>query len=87
MVERVRAGMRRARLEGCHIGRRPLEIDRDAVLQSRQHGQSLGQIAKDFRISRTTVARVLKQAKTDVSKGVPQPLLQVAENRPPETAA
>ncbi len=87
IVERVRCGMRRARLEGRHIGRRPLEIDRDAVLQSRQHGQSLGQIAKEFGISRATVARVLKQAEADVSKGVPQPPLQVAENRPPETAA
>ncbi len=87
IVERVRCGMRRARLEGRHIGRRPLEIDRDAVLQSRQNGQSLAQIAKEFRISRATVARVLKQAETDVSEGVPQPTLQVAENRPPKTAA
>jgi len=28
IVERVRAGMRRAKLEGRHIGRRPLDIDR-----------------------------------------------------------
>jgi len=28
IIERVRAGMRRARLEGRHIGRRPIEIDR-----------------------------------------------------------
>ncbi len=31
IIERVRAGMRRARLEGRHIGRRPLDIDRIAV--------------------------------------------------------
>jgi len=30
IIERVRAGMRRARLEGRHIGRRPLELDHDA---------------------------------------------------------
>jgi len=82
IVERVRCGMRRARLEGRHIGRCPLEIDRAAVLRSRQNGQSLAQIAKEFSISHATVARVLKQAETDVSKGVPQPPLQVAENRP-----
>jgi DNA invertase Pin-like site-specific DNA recombinase len=35
IIERVRAGMRRARLEGRHIGRRPLDIDRVAVLQER----------------------------------------------------
>ena len=31
IVERVRAGMRRARLEGRQIGRRPLEVDRQAI--------------------------------------------------------
>jgi DNA invertase Pin-like site-specific DNA recombinase len=41
IVERVRAGMRRAKLEGRHIGRRPLDIDRAAVLRHRAHGQSL----------------------------------------------
>src|SRR6266853_6565033 len=32
IVERVRAGMRRARLEGRQIGRRPLNIDREQVV-------------------------------------------------------
>lgn len=59
IVERVRAGMRRARLDGRHIGRRPLELDREAILSDRRCGQSLGQIAKAHRISRTTVHRVL----------------------------
>ena len=62
IIERVRAGMRRARLEGRHIGRKPLEIDRAAVLHERGQGRSLGQIAKTHRISRATVSRVLKQA-------------------------
>jgi DNA invertase Pin-like site-specific DNA recombinase len=61
IVERVRAGMRRARLEGRHIGRRPLDIDRAAVLQERAQGQSLTQIAKSFQISRATVSRLIKQ--------------------------
>ena len=47
IIERVRAGMRRARLEGRHIGRRPLDIDRVAVLQERARGQSLSEIARD----------------------------------------
>jgi DNA invertase Pin-like site-specific DNA recombinase len=64
IVERVRAGMRRARLEGRHIGRRPLDIDRAAVLRDRARGQSLGQIAKAHRISRATVSRVIKSTKT-----------------------
>ena len=63
IVERVRAGMRRARLEGRHIGRRPLNIDRVAVLQERDRGQSLSEIAATHRISRATVSRIIKLTK------------------------
>ena len=45
IVERVRAGMRRARLEGRHIGRPSLDLDREAICQDRQRGRSIGQIA------------------------------------------
>jgi DNA invertase Pin-like site-specific DNA recombinase len=61
IIERVRAGMRRARLEGRHIGRRPLELDRAAILRDRQHGQSLGQLAKSYSVSRATIHRVLHE--------------------------
>ena len=64
IVERVRAGMRRAKLEGRHIGRKPLDLDRPAILRARERGQSLGQIARIHRISRATVSRVIKQAGT-----------------------
>ena len=69
IVERVRAGMRRARLEGTHIGRPSLDIDREGILRDRQHGRSLGQIAREHRISRTTVHRVLNQQRAAVPKG------------------
>jgi DNA invertase Pin-like site-specific DNA recombinase len=61
IIERVRAGMRRAKLEGRHIGRRPLDLDRAAIVQDRERGLSLGQLADLHRISRTTVMRVLRQ--------------------------
>ena len=61
IVERVRAGMRRARLDGRHIGRRPLELDREAILRDRRCGHSLGQLARTYRINRTTVYRVLSE--------------------------
>jgi DNA invertase Pin-like site-specific DNA recombinase len=61
IVERVRAGMRRAKLEGRHIGRRPLELDEAAIRRDRQHGRSLRQIATTYRISTATVCRVLRQ--------------------------
>src|SRR5579863_3381536 len=69
IVERVRAGMRRARLEGRHIGRPALDLDRAAICQDRQLGQSLGKIAREHRISRTTVHRVLSLARAAVPKG------------------
>jgi DNA invertase Pin-like site-specific DNA recombinase len=72
IVERVRAGMRRARLEGRHIGRRPLELDRDAMLRDRQSGRSLGQLAQTYHVSRTTVARVLANSGSPVTKGSAQ---------------
>ena len=61
IVERVRAGMRRARLEGQRLGRRPLDLDREAILRDRRHGQSLGQLAHTYRASRTTIHRVLHE--------------------------
>jgi DNA invertase Pin-like site-specific DNA recombinase len=70
IVERVRAGMRRARLEGRHIGRRPLDIDRAAVLRDRACGQSLSQIATTFRISRATVSRLIKQANSPTAPSI-----------------
>jgi DNA invertase Pin-like site-specific DNA recombinase len=60
IIERVRAGMRRARLEGQHIGRNPLVLDNAAIQRDRQHGQSIREIAKGHRISTATVQRVLR---------------------------
>ena len=88
IVERVRAGMRRARLEGRHIGRPALDIDRDAVLRHRAHGQSLSQIATTFATSRATISRIIKEeAERAVPKGFVPALPQVQENRPPEAVA
>lgn len=61
IVERVRAGMRRAKLEGRHIGRPPLEIDREAVIRDRARGCSVRELAKMHRISRTSITRLLQQ--------------------------
>ena len=62
IIERVRAGLRRARIEGRQLGRKPLEIDRAALLRDRGRGLSLAQLARTYRISRSSVARVIKQA-------------------------
>ena len=55
IVERVRAGMRRAQLEGRHIGRVLQNIDRNQVVLDRRSGMSLTQVAKKHRISRASV--------------------------------
>ena len=61
IIERVRAGMRRARLEGCHIGRNPLVLDHAGIQRDRCQGQSLRQIAKGHRVSTATIQRVLRE--------------------------
>ncbi|HXN26526.1 MAG TPA: recombinase family protein [Candidatus Acidoferrales bacterium] len=62
-VERVRAGMRRAKLEGRRIGRAPLDIDRQQVVADRRSGMSLSQVAKKRRISRASVCRLVNEAR------------------------
>jgi DNA invertase Pin-like site-specific DNA recombinase len=70
IIERVRAGMRRARLEGRSIGRPALHLDREAILRDRQCGQSLGQIARTYSVSRATVHRVLHEHATTSTEKV-----------------
>lgn len=62
IIERVKAGMRRAKLEGRHIGRKPLQVDTGSMRRAHAEGMSLTQIAKAHRVSRTTVYRVLQTA-------------------------
>ena len=61
IVERVRAGMRRARLEGQRIGRAPLVLDDEAIQQDRRQGQSIRQIARGHRVSTATIQRALRK--------------------------
>ena len=83
IVERVRAGMRRAKLEGRHIGRKPLEVDRQAVLRHRAHGHSLTQIANAFQISRASVSRILKEERL----ALPLNIGQESECQPAQKAS
>jgi DNA invertase Pin-like site-specific DNA recombinase len=60
--ERVKAGMRRAKLEGRQIGRARLDIDREQVVIDRRSGMSLTVVAKRHSISRASVCRLMKEA-------------------------
>jgi DNA invertase Pin-like site-specific DNA recombinase len=60
-IENVRAGMRRAKLEGVRFGRKPLDVDRAGIVQDRL-GMSLTEVAKKHGVSRGTVCRMVKLA-------------------------
>jgi len=62
IIERVKAGMRRAKLEGRQIGRSRLDVNREQVIQDRRSGMSLTQVAKKHAISRASVCRLMKDA-------------------------
>jgi DNA invertase Pin-like site-specific DNA recombinase len=90
IVERVRAGMRRAKLEGRQIGRTPLQVDRAALLRDRERGISLQDLAKSYGISKASVCRVIKEARQAVSQGFIPIASAGADNkqlRPPISAA
>jgi DNA invertase Pin-like site-specific DNA recombinase len=59
IIERVRAGLRCARLEGRVLGPKPLAFDRMGLLSDRTRRLSLAQLAKAHKSSRTSVRRVL----------------------------
>ena len=84
--ERVKGGLRRARLEGKHLGRPRMVIDREALLRDRAHGASLTALAASYRISRASVSKVLRAAKECSHKtSLPWPP-QALENRQSESA-
>jgi hypothetical protein len=66
IVERVKAGMRRAKLEGRRIGRTLLDIDREQVIRDRRSGMSLPQVVRKDGISRASVCRLVKEASATV---------------------
>ena len=61
--ERIRAGMRRRKLEGFRLGRQPLEIDHGALVQDRLSGLSLTGCSKKYGISRASVVRFVREAR------------------------
>ena len=87
IVERVRAGMRRAKLEGRHIGRHPLELDRQRIHHDREQGLSLRQIAKAHLVSTATVRKVLGAPKPACVERLENPASGTRMNKGPEVAA
>lgn len=63
IAERIKAGMRRARMEGQRLGRAPLNVDRTAIVRDRLAGMSLTAVARKHRVSRASVVRFAREAK------------------------
>ena len=61
-VERIKAGMRRRKLEGYSLGRVPLSIDHQAIARDRLSGMSLTNVAKKYGVSRASVVRFAREA-------------------------
>jgi DNA invertase Pin-like site-specific DNA recombinase len=78
IVERVRAGLRRAKADGRKLGRPRCQVDLDRLSQLREQGLSLGKIAKALGVSKATVFRLVPKsppASAAVQKpGTPEPL-------------
>lgn len=61
--ERIRAGMRRRKLDGLSVGRQPLDVDHDALVRDRSAGMSLTEVAKRYGVSRASVVRWVREAR------------------------
>ena len=76
----MRAGLRRAKLEGRRLGRPPLVVDREAVLRDREQGLSISQLAKQHGIAETSVRRLLRQTPPAPPKTLVPPVPGNVEN-------
>jgi DNA invertase Pin-like site-specific DNA recombinase len=63
ILERIRAGMRRRKLDGLPVGRQPLDVDHEALVRDRLAGMSLTDVAGKYSISRASVVRFVRVAK------------------------
>jgi len=70
IVERIKAGMRRRRLEGLPMGRAPLAIDRGALVRDRRSGMSLTAVGKKYGVSRASVVRFTRDSMKGECAGV-----------------
>jgi len=71
IVERVRAGMRRAKLEGRRIGRTPLDVNHAALVHDRLSGMSLTIVAKKYGLSRASVVRFVRESQAHFESKCP----------------
>ena len=60
--EHIRMGLRRKKLDGFRLGRRPLSTPHDSIVRDRLSGMSLTQCSKKYGVSRASVVRFVREA-------------------------
>src|ERR1019366_1321678 len=83
IIERIKAGMHRRRLEGLPMGRAPLAIDHQSLVHDRVSGMSLTQVSKKYAVSRASVVRFTREAVNRESAQVGE-ILPIAPQALPE---
>jgi DNA invertase Pin-like site-specific DNA recombinase len=68
--ERIKCGMRRRKMEGLPVGRQPLDIDHESLVQDRLAGMSLSGVAQKYSCSRASVVRFVRQARQRQTGGI-----------------
>jgi DNA invertase Pin-like site-specific DNA recombinase len=82
--ERIRAGMRRRKLDGLPVGRQPLDVNHAALVRDRLAGMSLTNVGKRYGVSRASVVRWVREAKVAQASNVTvfplqrEPVVEVA---------
>ncbi len=63
LIERTQAGLKRAKSEGKALGRPTLlsVTDQEAIRKKRQEGMSLGELARQYDVSRSAIQRIEKR--------------------------
>ena len=74
ICERIRAGMRRRRLENLPLGRAPIQVDHARLAADRLSGMSLTQVAKRYSVSRASVVRWVREAQRKVEAAPIMPI-------------
>ncbi len=71
--ERIKAGMRRRKLEGFKLGRQPLDVNHAALVRDRLAGMSLTDTAKKYGVSRASVVRFVRESQKQFAEVELQP--------------
>ena len=71
--ERIKAAMRRRKLEGFKLGRQPLDVNHAALVRDRLSGMSLTDTARKYGVSRASVVRFCREHQKQLAEVECQP--------------